>query len=545
MNRKPTGWITIHPPIWQIAAALLLAVGLWLLGPVQLTAADGPPNRSYTITTPYTEYEWWLIRWTDKEVLCEIYVDHPGNPTPNEIYYGCGVDLYQLWEDTAPCAQSGADSSQCTGVYLYQANSAPREKQVTLTLPSAEAWISVENCPPEELKNYCREIPHLLIKGYEPLPNEKILSIQGRLDGIPFFCEGNICQVDLRPTPDNGIIIEFWTNSSFGDTSQRYTGRIRLLPSHKKSNDLPDGWRIDLVSERWKESDLRGCVERWKALPAPGALPYWLSFPLGPEQLATDQPLAYLAGKLIVNNLADASACPHYGLLENGYASPCGIAEIRPELVHWQNSFDPIIFEEAQKASIPPVLLKRIFMQESQFWPETLEVYYQEYGFGHLTDQGADVILLWNETFFREFCPLVISREFCQLGYVNLDEEFQALLRGALLSQTSIPRDTIALGIHPDQARQNIHLFSQTVLGNCNQVGQMIENTTEELPGISATYEDLWRFTLASYYGGAGCLAEAIESNAESGNPLTWEHISAELEHECPRAVDYVESITR
>ena len=539
-------WRLTRSQFWKIPAVMVIAVGFWMLGSTQLAAADGPPDRRYTITTPYTEYEWWMMRWTDKEILCEIFVDHPGKPTPNEIYYGCGEDDYQLWKDTEPCSMIGSDESgSCTGVYLYQADSALREKEVTLTLPSAEAWISIENCLPEELKNYCLEIPYLLIKGYEPLPNEEIISIQGRLDGIPFYCEGKTCQVELRPTAEDGVLIEFWTNSSFGDTSPRYTGRLRLLSSTIQSNNLPEGWKIDLVSERWKESNLRGCAERWKALPAPGALPGWLSFPSSPEQLATDQPLAYLAGKLIVNNLADASSCPDYGLLENGYASPCGLAEVRPEVVQWQNSFDPLIYQAAQESSLPPILLKRIFAQESQFWPETVEVYYQEFGFGHLTNLGADVTLLWNEDFYRQFCPLVISRESCRYGYVNLDQDLQALLRGALLSKTTINRSTIALGIDPEQALQNIDLFSQTILGNCNQVGQMLENTTEQLPGLAASYEDLWRFTLASYYGGAGCLAYAIDSTAGDGNPLTWEHVSAHLEQECPPAVNYVESITR
>lgn len=521
-------------------------MGLWLSASIPPAAADGPPDRKYSITTPYTEYEWWMIRWSDKEILCKFFIDHPGQPTPNEVYYGCGQEDYQFWEETSPCGKSHtSESSSCKGSYLYQADSALREKTVELNLPGAEAWITIENCLPEDLKQYCGEIPYLLITGYEPLPNEQITSIQGKLDGIPFFCEGKTCEVDLRPTSDHGVIIEFWANSSFGDTSPTYTGRLRLQSSSKKSTNLPDGWKIELISERWKEGNLRECAERWKALPAPGALPTWLSIPSDPEHLSTEQSLAYLAGKLIINNLAHPGSCPNYGLLENGYASPCGLEEVKEEVIQWQNSFDTLIYQAARDISLPPVLLKRIFAQESQFWPETVEVYYQEYGFGHLTNLGADVTLLWNQDFYQQFCPLVISRETCRVGYVNLVPETQALLRGALLAQTTFNITTIAPEIEIDQARQNILLFAQTVLASCNQVGHMIEITTETLPGLAASYEDLWRITLANYYGGAGCVANAVQAAQDAGHPLTWEHIAAGLETNCPPAVDYVESITR
>lgn len=530
--------------IWTKMGFLAL-VGFTLLVTTPPVRADGPPDRTSTITTSYTEYEWWLTDWENNQPACKIFTDHPGQPYPEEVFYQCGYTLYQDWQQTPPCPDSAGEGETCLGFYLHLVNSALREKQVTLTLPPPRAEISIINCPPEKIDHYCSQIPQLLITGNEPLPNQQITSIQGTIGGIPFFCEGDRCEIELFPTGEEGTSLVFWSNSSYGDSSKHYQGKVRLVSSERQSTSLPDGWHTALISENHQDSDLGRCSQIWQAFPPLGASPRWLSNPREAEELASYDDLGYLAGKLITYQLADPGTCPGGGLLDSGYASACGLKSVRPEILQWQNAYNQQIINAAQKTGVPSFLIKKIFRQESQFWPETLEYHYQEFGFGHLTELGADVTLLWNRDFFQDFCPLVLDWHTCQHGYANLDEKTQALLRGTLLAQTQVDRTAMLIGIEPGQAQETIDIFSETLIGNCIQVGKMIENTTEKMPGACCSYQDLWMFTLVNYHAGAGCLSQGLQEAADSDHSLNWDNVSAELAKECPGAVDYVQKITR
>jgi hypothetical protein len=198
----------------------------------------------------------------------------------------------------------------------------------------------------------------------------------------------------------------------------------------------------------------------------------------------------------------------------------------------------------AEETGLPAQLLKNLFAQESQFWPGVFRVA-REYGFGQMTDLGADTILLWNASFFDQFCPLVLTAEACSRGYLRLKEDQRAILRGALAIQANADCQECASGIDLNQAHNSVSIFANGLRANCDQIKQTILNATEQVPGMVSTYEDLWRFTIANYHAGPGCIAFGIHTAADRGQPLTWTNVSAYLTQPCQQAIVYVDLITR
>jgi hypothetical protein len=189
-------------------------------------------------------------------------------------------------------------------------------------------------------------------------------------------------------------------------------------------------------------------------------------------------------------------------------------------------------------------LLKNLFIRESQFWPG-LVTGTPEVGLGQLTDNGADTALLWNPSFYEQFCPLVLDDSLCQKHYAHLKAEYQAILRGALVRNVDAFCEDCPLGIDLRQADFSISVFAATLVGNCEQTGRIIRNITGDAPGERSTYEDLWRFTLVNYNAGPGCLTIAIEDTIAAGEELDWEHLATHLTPVCEGARDYVEDIGR
>ena len=364
----------------------------------------------------------------------------------------------------------------------------------------------------------------------------------GPYNKIPFVCAGDICEIPLRPTPDKGVEVTFWADSSFGDSSKHFSALVRVTDAGVSETPGGAGWFVDLMSSQYQGDSTNGCGPIWGAFPPLGGSPSWLSTPDWPELLASDKPYQYLAGKLIRQRLVDASSCPNGGLEENGYANACGLEVARPQVDEWQNRFDAAIVEAAQKTGMPGQLLKNLFAQESQFWPGAL-IGADEYGFGHLTEMGADTILLWNPVFYNQFCPLVLSNETCQSGYAQLSEEDQATLRGAVALRAGADCVDCDTGINLSQATFSIDLFAETVIANCQQVGQIITNATGETPGAVSSYDDLWRFTLVNYHAGPGCLSDAVYRTSRI--PITWEDVAHNLDLGCPGVTDYVAKIAR
>jgi len=134
---------------------------------------------------------------------------------------------------------------------------------MSIELPKPRVWIELNNCVPVSGTELCADLPTLLIIGEEPLPNDHIEKIEGRLNNIPFICFENTCEIPLRSTDEYGENIEFWAESSFGDSTSHYQGRIRVID---RLSEIPfnSGWQIDIVSENEGFNTLTGCEEIWQ-----------------------------------------------------------------------------------------------------------------------------------------------------------------------------------------------------------------------------------------------------------------------------------------
>ena len=112
-----------------------------------LNVADEIPERQTEIIIPYTETEWWLMRWSNNALECRIFTDHEGLPNDDDVYIYCGEDLYEDWQEMETCqpALEGGDTSTCKGLYIHQVVSEQAEKIVLVDLPLPEQFLHEED----------------------------------------------------------------------------------------------------------------------------------------------------------------------------------------------------------------------------------------------------------------------------------------------------------------------------------------------------------------------------------------------------------------
>ena len=521
-----------------------------LAGLVSVASSDGlaapllappGPDRFSVITVDYTKYFWWLRRWGEDDVECKIKIDHEGLPTPGDIYVDCGEEIYEKWIAQPPCLESNTDN--CKGFFLVLVDSQPAQKDISTKLPPPTVQVTLENCSPvyTSSTSICEFEPILVLTGLEPLTDYTIIGIEGLYGDQPFTC-GAVCRLQLPVTGEQGITLQFWAYSSYGDSSEAFNALVRVALADEGDPDR-SFWYVDVLSSQWAGVPIASCVQAWGVLPPVGGPQEWISTPTESEKLGTDVPYSYLAENLIRQGVVDASSCANNGLLPDGGVNTCGMDAARDEVREWQNQFDSAILNVAQDSGVPAHLLKNLFATESQFWPgASLKT---DIGLGQLTELGADTTLLWNPPFFHQFCPLVMDSAECSKGYLNLDEEQQAYLRLALIDAVDSTCEECPLGIDMDRANFSIGVFAHTMLANCEQAGQLVENYTGSMAGASATYEDLWKFTLVNYNAGPGCLGEALDLTLGQDQELTWENLSLHLAPACQGAIEYVNDISR
>jgi hypothetical protein len=503
------------------------------------TAAAGEqppgPDRFAVVTQQYTAYEWWLTNWTDNQVACTILIDHEGLPTRAEIFSQCDKALFDKWIATVPCLPG----NQCSGYYLQYIKTGPATRKVGVSLPPPVVWVSLDGCLPENATFRCDNLPVLLLTGEEPMSGQSILGLAGRVDGKPFTCDA-VCQVDLAPTGSNGVLLEFWANSSYGDSSVVFTATVRVTPSDDPTSPT---WNVDILTSQWRGEPLAPCSQIWGAFPPIGGVPYWLTTPANPDDLATDIPYEYLAANLISNHVVEASSCVDGGLLDDGTASQCGMEVARIAVTTWQNRYDSQILDAAVKVGIPARVIKSIFSRESQFWPGMIDGH-PETGLGQLTNAGADTVLMWNQSFFEQFCSSRLDNSICGRGYAQLTSAQQDSLQNALVDSVNVTCDNCGLGIDLDRAQSSIEVFADTLLANCEQAGMVVHNTYGGAAGASVSYEDLWRYTLVNYHSGSGCLTLAIWETRRLGELPDWGHLSSHFTPACLGAIDYVSYVS-
>ncbi len=379
--------------IRKILLASIILSGLVAAGGrfwFQFGQAADEPERKLELIIPFTETTWWLTRWSNNQIECTIPADHDGLPTHNEVYYACGEDLYDDWVNTPLCSpdvEGGVGTDTCDGLYLFMASKQPRDRTVVIDLPLPAVYLSLADCVVAQPENLCESLPTLTLTGEEPLPNEEITAIHVRYMDEVFDCEGTVCDYPLPITPIEGGIIEFWADTSFGDSTETYTAQVRVLDGGINPKTGEPIWYVDVLSPQWQGGQIASCAQVWDVLPPIGGPPDWLSTPEQLGKLATDAPYVYLAGRLISQGAIDASSCPSGGLLPNGHANTCGLEQAREAVNDWQDTFDSAILEVAKKTNIPAQLMKNLFAVESQFWPGIFLP--QEYGLGQITVTGS------------------------------------------------------------------------------------------------------------------------------------------------------------
>lgn len=269
----------------------------------------------------------------------------------------------------------------------------------------------------------------------------------------------------------------------------------------------------------------------------------WLDTPQTSAGLQTNRPLTYLAGKLIAAGYVDVSKCDGGALLENGYASPCGLEAARPYVFVWQNRFDEFIYQSAGRENIPAFLLKNLLMQESQMWPQASTHIPPEYGIGQLTENGADTLLMWNVPFFRGACDEFLAVEKCKKEYLDLESSQRAYLRGSSLILVRADCATCVNGIDLEVAERSITVFAAALRANFNQVDQIVKNLTGKAAIKQMEWQEVWKLAAANYHAGPGCTSSAMRITLKSRQALRWKNISKNYQAGCESAVDYVEHL--
>ncbi len=525
-------------------AALTLS-SLTVLGRWHAVAKSLPPRWREEVVVE-TLYTWWLAPWASPEdVACELRINHPEQPTFDDVYRFCGWDLYKAWRATPACeaATEGGDVTSCPGYYLHFVKQEEVEHTVIRVYPLPQVHLSLKNCTPDLPHFRCANDVVLRLTANEPLPGAHIegMRVLG-VGGGTISCDGDACEV-LLPAKDKAFTyrLRITAISSAEKSNRMVTASVRITPTDE-GNTI-----VDVISPAWDDVGADMCERAWEAMPPTENLPAWARTPDTPDDLATFTDYAYLAGRLIAADIVDASDCPQGGLQANGVANACGMLRAHDDVIAWQNRFDAQIWESAQAVGIPAVLFKRVLAEESQFWPAQYPGI-PEVGFGQLSAGGLDTLLLWDPELFQNMCQDMLGAWKCVHGYSGLSEPQRTFLYGSLWVQADLTCSDCQGGIDMSRIGSSLDLFARLLRANCRQMGQTVRNITRSSPGKVSTYEDMWHFTIAAY-NCPDCIYEALLRTHNTKDlrgrrePLDWEHVRQHFPPGCESTLQYTEHI--
>jgi len=509
-----TRWISF------ISIAILAILLLNSAG--EVTAQEtGGGERFKIISQTFTQYTWRLVSRSGTPI-CTVLINHEGFPSGNETLAACEMDIAKLSPSATPLPE-GTPQPSPTPINInqffldtYWVFDSSREVTTTTKIKIPDIIINIY--PPGLPVN----APYVIIKAIEPYSEFKITKIAGYLNNNPFECKSDQCIVPLLQDSQ----IQFWAESSFGDQSQVITATARTFISN-------NAYQVRLTNISRNIEFVDSCKIIWKDT-AFGDSPDWTTFPESPELLNTQHNLHYLAGKLILNKFVDTSSCPEGGVFANGAPNACGLQLANKSMLAWQNRFDSTIWAAGKEYGIPPVLIKVIMEQESQFWPENARYLYEEYGFSQVNELGADVALRWDEDLKNQICSNLLFD--CDPSFANMNSFEQAMLRGGLIRSLDAYCPECENMVNLDIAEQSISINAQVMRSNCSQANYIVERQ-----GMRTNLTDMWKFTILSYHSGYYCLEESLKAVKEKGLAPTWENVANNLN--CLDAKAYVDSV--
>lgn len=95
-------------------------------------------------------------------------------------------------------------------------------------------------------------------------------------------------------------------------------------------------------------------------------------------------------------------------------------------------------------------------------------------------------------------------------------------------------------GIDPSKGDQSVEVLAETLSASCTQSARTIAMAIGHTPSALMSYEDFWRFSLANYHSGAGCMYQALRRPA---NPTRWSSIASGLPLGCLSGSVYIRRI--
>jgi hypothetical protein len=525
---------------WYASIATLLVFMLCIVYKVTYAQGETGGQRTKMVTISYTAYTWRLLSNSKNKLLCEIIIDHDGNPTEAETIVAC-PDLMNPQNPTplpllptitakpgkkTPTSEptptivptpSPVDYTELLRVNHWQLITSKiisRSKKV----PIPEIIVSID-FPSGPVSH-----PYVTISAIEPVDGYQITNIQGTLGDIPFRCPGAIC--DLQFNYDSQIT--FWASSSFGDESKKNSVTARVSQDAKGnyvtvSSLIPISQYGDACSKIWG-SEMTFPLASWSSLPN------------SPTDLYTDENLQLLSGQLISHGIVDTSSCPGNGLVGVGIPNACGLENSKPMTISWQNRFNDNIWEASRETMIPAWLIKSVIEVESQFWPANIKYQFVEYGLGQVNLMGAETALHWNPDLQAMVCQDLVYN--CNRNFIALDPQTKLVLQGGLLRMLNAECTNCQFGIDLDLAGQSINPLARILRSECTQTAYILSNQKK-----ATTYDDLWRFSIVGYHSGYECLQNAVKNLTDRDEPLDWSHVAPYLETDCPGSVAYVDDV--